>query len=128
MKFIATVLLATLSFAAQAAETITLYPSSCTSTRQCSNVANSDEQGVAHDVDLLASPSYTSIWLSIDGQVFTSPTGGGSGNISAVVLTDAQTGEQVVLTVNFRHWTTVNRSGHNYYVQHWAIVDGTIQK
>ena len=42
-----------------------------------------------------------------------------------VILTDGA-GNSVTLSVDYTHWTTLNHSGHNYYVQHWTLDDATL--
>ena len=104
-----------------------LLPSPCTGTQVCTNPAN--DAGL--DVDYVSvSGYYGRVLLSVAGVVYDSgpkailPTG--YTNISNLTLY-ALDGSSVIVNLAFTHWVTLNRSGHNYYVQHYYLDGGTVE-
>lgn len=116
---IALALLAALSAQAQ---TLTLTPQSCAPTCYCSGV-QTDDPAVTLDY-LNYSSGYKRLTLSLAGVTYDSGVGGAQ-NLSAVQLFDGL-GDMLTASVAFRQWSTLNRSGHNYYVHHCALTGGSL--
>ena len=108
------------------AEDITLSAEPCTATRICYNVPN--DGGLTIDY-LTASAQYGRVIISIDGVTYDS-------GLYAVypmpeltlsnVRLYAGDGSMMTLNATYTHYSTLNHSGHNYWVQHWALDGGTV--
>jgi hypothetical protein len=115
--------------ALESGDTITLLGSSCSTTRYCSSVANVDQNGLSHVISLSMSPSYTSMYLTVDGVSYSSPVGGGMGNGPFSAVLRSATGESVMLNVTFsssRH--QVNMGRLHMWVTNWSILSGSVTK
>ncbi len=108
-----------------------LKPTPCTATRTCYAVMNDGvgpNGGPLVIGSISASATNGRVTLSIAGTVYDSgiyavyPMGL---NLTNVRLTDS-VGHQVVLSARYTHWTTLNQSGHDDYVQHWRLDRGTL--
>ncbi len=120
-----------LSFSPKPAYTVNISTTGCTATRICYTPANDgiDVDGFPMVINYIsASSSYGRVTASINGVLYDSglyavypmPL-----NLKKVTLTNAF-GDRIQLSANYTHWTTLNQSGHNYYVQHWRLDSGTI--
>jgi hypothetical protein len=111
---------------------VNLKVTSCTATRIAYAVGNDgiNTDGTPVVIDYIsAATSYGRVTATINGVMYDSglyavypmPL-----NLTHVDLSDSA-GNHVFLSANYTHWTTLNQSGHNYYVQHWRLDSGTIE-
>jgi hypothetical protein len=103
----------------------------CTATRIAYSVQNDgvNPDGSPMVVDTISvSNSYGRVTASINGVLFDSGLYAFSGaplTISNIRLHDAA-GNYVTFSGVYTHWTTLNTSGHNFYVQHWRLEQGSL--
>ncbi len=117
------------SVALAAGHTITLQNSGCFGAlRQCYNVNNVDESAQTHTVNIVTSPSYPSVFVTLDGIQYSSPAGmnGGNGPFNVVLI--GPNGEQLSMeNLVFSHTTRYVSSGRaHYYVTTWKVVSGML--
>jgi hypothetical protein len=111
---------------------VDLKTTGCTATRICYSVGNDglNSDGTPVVIDFIsASSTYGRVTASINGVSWDSglyavyPMGL---SFTHVDMQDAG-GDHIFLSASYTHWTTLNHSGHNYYVQHWRLDSGTIE-
>jgi hypothetical protein len=120
-----------LSLGAYAQTVVHLATTGCTASRIAYSVPNDgvNPDGTPLQIDYIsASATYGRVTASINGvlwdsglyAVYPMPL-----NLINVPLHDAA-GHQLSLSASYTHWATLNRSGHNFYVQHWRLDSGTL--
>ena len=126
MKTVAALTFALTTFAAQA-QNINLMPTSCTGTCSCSAVNNDAlaPDGSALSIEHFSySTYYKRMTMSIEGKLWDSGLWAATSS-TKVQLYDGL-GGHITVTADFKRWSTLHRSGHNYYVQHCALTSGTV--
>ena len=110
---------------------VTLKTCPCTGTRIAYMVPNNgvNPDGSPMVIDYISvSNNYGRVTASINGVSYDSglyaiypvPL-----NIVGVQLHDSSN-NLIAFSGQYTHWTTLNQSGHNFYVQHWRLDSGTI--
>ena len=80
-------------------------------------------------IDLTESTSYTSVYLTIDGKQYSSPTGGGSSLTNSNIVCTATDGTKVTLNATFSKTTHLVRVGRGqHYVTNWTLESGSIDR
>ena len=131
LKYLVALPLALASHGPTPITVVHLGTTGCTATRICYTPVNDgvNPGGTPLVIDYLsASATYGRVTLSMNGvlwdsgmyAVYPMPE-----DFANVRLYDGA-GHHVVLTANYTHWTTLNQSGHNFYVQHWRLDSGTL--
>jgi hypothetical protein len=112
-----------LACAAAHAENITLLPSTCGLNRYCLAVASDS----AHEILIYATPALPAVHVLIDGVPYDAASGN-SNLITALVLTNADTGAQIVLSCAFTGTRRYIGSGRGqHWVTAWTLSGGLIQ-
>ena len=104
------------------ADTITFAATNCGHYRVCNNIAN-DTTSV---ISMNANSGYPGVAIDLDGVEYTAP----SGNVIPIIdlqLT-ASDGSVIVLDATFVLRRFLVRSGHNFYVWYWQLIEGTITR
>lgn len=79
-------------------------------------------------INLTESTSYTSVYVTIDGKQYSSATGGGAGDNTNVVCTNAD-GTKITLNAHFSTYRTYSGSGRGqHWVTHYTLESGSIDR